>query len=151
MLMGCSGGGGGGGGSGPDVPDGFAPRALTAGMVFELVGTMEYHPGGSIFYVGNVEKRITVTSPNSGTVDSTAYIDYTGPTGLEYERRNPTVAKITADNYPYNTSSTLTDIGNVEIRLSFTSATAGTFVELGKDGLAYGGAGDFTLSTLVIP
>lgn len=146
--MGCSGGGGGGGGGGdnPDIPDGFAPKELKAGMVFELVGSMEYHPGGSIYYVGDVEKRITVTSPTSGTVESSAYVYYSGPTGLTYELRNSTVARMTADNYPYNTSSTLTDVGNVELRLSFTSENAGTFVELGKDGLAYGGAGDFTLT-----
>jgi len=151
LLMGCSGGGGGAGpgGGSSEVPAGYAPLALTAGMVFEFNGSYEYHPTDKLTYVGKVQKELSMTSPTSGTSTSSAYEGFfggysTGTSSIDYVRSNGNVVRITATNYPYNTDTVTVTRGSMQIRLSFTSATGGTFVEIGQDdGVAYGSGGEF--------
>ncbi|HSI07502.1 MAG: hypothetical protein ACAH89_01445 [Rariglobus sp.] len=154
FAMGCSGGGSntpGGGGGGSGIPSGNAPTALASGMVFTFTG--EYNrldPSTSVTWIGNINKTLNVTSPTVGTsldnVQST-----TGTSNLTYTRNTPDLARIVATNYPYIGPEASDQRGTIELQLTFSTPTSGTFVEQGI-GLptAYAGAGTFTFSSGVI-
>jgi hypothetical protein len=154
FLMGCGGGGGAGGNNGGAIATGNAPVALTSGSQFSFTGGYErFNTGVVASFIGTMTRQLAVVSPTSGSYQTTyagqtSSGSATGAGTIGYTRIDANSAKIVVNGYPYLTNNDQVAFGVIEIRLTYTSPTAGSYTEISITTLTpYTAIGTFTVTS----